>query len=380
MCQNEYIGYDSLHRLTSILEKFHARNMFIVTGKHSYESCGAKAFIEQATSCAERCIFSDFRNNPDIEDVERGIALLKEAGRTFDLVIAIGGGSVIDMAKLISVLSVQPESPIRYVNKHAAITVPSLPLVALPTTSGSGSEATHFAVVYVGRVKHSLAHHFILPDVAIVDPTFTMNLPRDVTAVSAVDAFSQAIESYWSIKSTPESQRIAREAIQLLATYMIDNARQPTSHTRYMIAKAAHLAGKAINLTYTTAPHALSYPLTSYFGIPHGHAVGVTLGEVFVYNGQVTKNDVNDPRGTSFVKDIMAELCSLLDCDNVHAAQERIAEYMRLTGLHTRLCELGIHSEQDLDLVVQNINIERLRNNPRAFTQESLRKLLRRIL
>src|SRR5262249_51347864 len=138
-----------------------------------------------------------------------------------------------------------------------------LPLVAIPTTAGSGSEATPFAVLYVGHVKHSIAGPAMLPDVAIVDPSLTDSMSPALTAVTGMDAFSQAVESYWCIHSTERSKAYARRAIALVLEHLEVAVTAPREENRRAMSKAAHLAGRAIAITKTTGAHALSYPLTS---------------------------------------------------------------------------------------------------------------------
>lgn len=377
MQQRDYIGFGSIRNLRDILEENNVRNIFLVTGDKSYESCGAKKSIEGLTSGYHVVRFHKFEKNPRIEDIEKGIDSLRENDN--DIVIAIGGGSVIDMAKSINALSVQSEAPIKYVKKEAELSEVPKPLVAIPTTAGSGSESTHFAVIYINKQKYSLAHDYISPHASIVDPTFTMNLPKNVTASSGMDALSQAIESYWCVNSTDESKEYANEAIDLILTNLVETYLQPIPQTRYALAKAAHLAGKAINITKTTAAHAISYPFTSYFNIAHGHAVALTLGEVLIYNSQVTSKDVQDPRGVSFVRQTIKDLYSKLGATDAIASKEIISGLMHSIGLKTQLSKLGIHLEQEIELILDNINIERLGNNPRSFTRESLKRILKNI-
>src|SRR5207248_4789041 len=125
--------------------------------------------------------------------------------------------------------------------------------------------------------KYSVCHEFLLPDIAIVDPILTHKMSPRLTAITGMDALSQAIESYWSIHSTEESKGYAREAIRIIVDQLPKAVNEPTNDSRLAMARASHLAGKAINVTRTTAPHALSYALTSRFGVPHGQAVSLTL-------------------------------------------------------------------------------------------------------
>jgi len=298
--------------------------------------------------------------------------------RDYGIVIAVGGGSVLDMAKLIRIMAAQDVPPSEIVNRDGTITHRGIPLVAIPTTAGTGSEATHFAVVYIDKTKYSVAHEYILPDIAIIDPLLTHSMPPNLTAVTGMDALSQAIESYWSVNSTDESKAYAREAIVLTLQNLERSVHKPSPETRYAMCKAAHLAGRAINISKTTAPHAVSYTLTSHFGIPHGHAVGLTLGEFLVFNSEVSDADNGDPRGVEFVRSTIRELCEILGVKGADRARDEIYSLMERIGLETSLSELGI-KKQGHDFIVNDVNLERLKNNPRCVTSVYLETLLREI-
>ena len=195
MQQQEYVGFSSINNLSNILSKYNPRNIFLVTGRNSYEKSGAKKLIESILSGYRITYFYDFEVNPKLHDIEKGISIFNK--NDCDFVIAVGGGSVIDVAKSINVLASNEGKPIDYIKTRRNIENKGKTLVAIPTTSGSGSEATRFAVVYIDKIKYSLEHDFLLSDYAIVDAQFTMNLPRSITASTGMDALCQAIESYW---------------------------------------------------------------------------------------------------------------------------------------------------------------------------------------
>jgi len=373
--QREYIGYDSIKKLCKELEKNKSKNIFLVSGKKSYETCGAKDKLSRLLKGYKVMQFTEFDVNPKIEDVEKGIDFFKDGD--FDTVMAVGGGSAMDVAKAINIFSTQAGKPVEYIKKEKTITNRGKFLIAIPTTSGTGSEATHFAVIYVNKTKYSLAHPFILPDVSIVDPQFTVNLPEKITASTAMDALSQAIESFWSVNSTDESKGYAQQAIRLLLPNMVKVVNNPSEASREAVAEAAHMAGKAINITLTTAPHAISYPITSYFNIPHGHAVGLTLSSMLVYNSQVTDNDALDARGAYYVKKTINQLVNILNCTDVDQTKKLIDSLMTRMNLKIKFSEIGIKSKEDREIIIKNgFNPDRVKNNPRRLTEESLRNIL----
>ncbi|MBS3127842.1 phosphonoacetaldehyde reductase [Candidatus Woesearchaeota archaeon] len=359
------------------------KKIFLVSGKGSYIKSGAQAILGDILSRYDVFHFNDFGINPKAEEIVKGIKELDKS--RCELIIAVGGGSVIDTAKSINILAANKESHtgnlaediLGYISGKKKITSKGKLLIAIPTTSGSGSEATKFAVIYIEKTKYSLEHEFMLPDHAIVDPQFTMSLPKAITASTGMDALCQAIESYWSVSSTDESRRYAKKAIKIALKNLEKAVNHPSEGSRDAMSKAAHLAGKAINISKTTACHAISYPITSYFNVPHGHAVALTLASMLIYNSQVAEDDLSDNRGVAYVRKVIDELAELIGTKNVEDAAKRMTELMEKIGLKTRLGELGIRNEDNIDIIIKNgFNPSRVKNNPRILTEESLRGIL----
>lgn len=379
MTQKEYIGFDSIVCLRQVLAELGSKRIFLVTGKGSYSACGAKTSLDNLLKDYEIRRFCEFTVNPKIEDIERGINIFRAA--ECDTVITVGGGSTIDMAKAINFLATHRLTFGKYEVGINTSEATGKPLIAIPTTSGSGSEATCFAVVYTNREKFSIDSNELLPNIAIVDAGLTMSLPARITAVSGIDTLSQAIESYWCIHSNDESKSYARRSIELVLSNLVTAVKNPDSDFRAGMAQAAHLAGKAINITRTTAAHSISYPLTLYFGIPHGQAVGLTLSSLLVFNANVTEQDVLDNRGVKYVREAIDEICKLLGTSSVADAGKKIDEIIRETGLETHLSLLGLRNKkEDIETVVANgFSPDRVKNNPRKLTQDALRGILEAI-
>ena len=354
-----------------------AKSVFLVVDRSAYESSGAR--LELAPHWEDRDIveFDGFATNPRIEDVLRGI---EEYRRTAcDVIVAVGGGTALDIAKLIRCFAGQRHPPADIIADNSLIENSACPLIAVPTTAGTGSEATHFAVLYRGGVKHSIAHHSIMPDTAVVDWRLTQSLPPRITAETGLDAFSQAIESIWCIHSTEESVSYSVEALELILKHLETAVHAPTAAARAAMSRAAHLAGKAINITKTTAPHAISYNITHDFGIAHGHAVALTLGPILVFNANVTKTDVTDVRGAEYVRGMINLILSKLGCKDAQDGRARIAELMESIGCQTRLSQLDITGDQTRKSIAESVNVVRLQNNPRKITTVQLMQLLESI-
>ena len=362
MSQLEKLGPDALDELPAVLRRYGASRPLLVTGGASFEASGAAALLAPILESLEVTRFHDFDPNPELEDALRGVERLRESGA--DLLIAVGGGSVIDMAKLIRFGSIVPldggAAPPERLSGAP-------PLIALPTTSGSGSQATHFAVMYVGHKKTSVAHPELLPQVAIVDPRLTASQSPYLTACAGMDALAQAVESYWSIHATPQSRALAARALQRVVPSLVAAVREPAPGNREAMAIGAHLAGQAINLTKTTACHAVSYPLTSFFAIPHGHAVALTLPAMLRFNGGIADDQVLEA---------LAELARLLGGDDLEQAARRLERMMDEAGLERRLAALGLE-RADLERVLDNaFDPARVVNNPRKLTREALAEIL----
>lgn len=375
MNQKEYIGTGSIDNLRDILDNYNTSMIFMVTGKQSYINCGADYYIKK-TGAVNFTIFNNFENNPRIEDVKKGVKLFQESKA--DIILAIGGGSVIDMAKLIRYFSYGNVKNISIENidsyKNVAINN-TIRLIAIPTTAGSGSEATSFAVMYANKVKYSVSDNSILPDVVILDPLLSASLSAYNTAVSGMDVLCHSIESYWSINSTDESKSHAKKAMSICFDCLSDTVHNPNIHLRLNMLQAGNFAGKAINISKTTAAHALSYTLTSFFNIPHGLAAGLFIPVFLIYNFDVTESDYEDSRGVNYIKQTLLEIFQLLgEGNNVNAAFA-FQKYSEKLGLSLEFSHYGI-KHNDIGLILNNINNERLKNNPRKVDINELRKIL----
>ncbi len=375
MTQTEFFGVGTINEVKGILEKHNPQHIFLVRGNKSYEACGAKAALDPLFENYKITEFHGFEVNPKIEDIKQGIELFKQAN--CDLVVAVGGGSVMDVAKAINLLSAQPGTPEDYVVDKKPLEQKGKPFVAIATTSGSGSEATQFAVIYVGKTKMGLDNEWVLPDYSIIDPQLTMSLSVRQTACAGADALCQGIESFWCVNSTDESKKYATEAIQLAMNSLGPSVNAPTLEAKSDLAKASNLAGKAINISRTTACHAIAYPMSSYFGVVHGHAVGLTVPSMLVYIAGVGEDDCLDERGVAYVKEMVADLVALLGCTTPELAAEKLTKLFQDIGLQMRLNEVGIATPEDRQVVVDNgFNPARVKNNPRKLTKEALAGML----
>lgn len=333
---------DIVMELGNLLRDMKVHHVFLVHGKHSYVACGAKGVVDAVQKQLQFQLteFVDFSENPKEEDAQAGLQLLLETKPK--VIIAIGGGSAIDTAKLI---------------RHEAVKEKlSIPLIAIPTTAGTGAEATHFAVVYKDGVKRSEDADDILPDVAILYPPFTYRNNAYLTACTGFDALAQAIEAFWNPNANLDSDSFARNAILHIHQNLPLCVECPNEYLRDALLKGAYFAGRAINITKTTAPHAFSYAFTSHCGYKHGHAVAIT----FPFFAKL--NMANHPKNE--------ELRGLLGISAETDLQEYFVEYVN----RIELPYMGT-GENDLHELLCQVNLERLKNNPVEMTEERITEL-----
>jgi alcohol dehydrogenase len=313
-------------------------SVFLIIGNHFYKKNDFSFLLK---------ISFDFflKSGQNVNEAEAEKAFEQFRGSKKKVIIAIGGGSVMDIAKYIIYRLIESSLPLPY-------------FIAVPTTAGSGSEATHFAVIFKGKKKFSLAHPSLLPQLAVLDPLLTYSLPAYQTAVSGMDAFAQAVESYWNLNATDESKKYAIESILGWKDFFIKCVVESRPHAREVMLQAAHLAGKAINITKTTGPHALSYYLTANHNVPHGLATSLFLPLFFLYNKPQT------------------DLCNLLNVKDESEAGEMIRQIMKQAGLAISFAELGIDKGKIMDELLNDVNEERFANNPVKFDRGKLKKLI----
>ena len=377
--QQHYHGEDGWSELCNFLDVIEARKILLITGNQMYEASGAKGFMLPLLEHREVLHLTCIQANPCAEDVDVLLQQI-EHKTSYQAIIAVGGGSVIDTAKLLKAFWAGQQSIYEALDQTQTedLCPGSLPLIAVPTTAGSGSEATRFAVVYKDKKKYSVEHDALLPDFAVVIPSLLKSVPREIAAASGVDALCQGIESLWSIHSTEESRQYAGDAITLAWQWIEEAVNERSPQALDHMAKASYLAGCAINITKTTAPHAISYPMTSYFGITHGHAVGLLTTRFLQYNAAISENDCLDMRGPEWVRARLFEICDLLGVETAHEAAQAMKQKINKVGLETDFSKLGIESDADIEIIIKNgFDPARIRNNPRKVDRKFWGELIR---
>lgn len=345
------------------------KRVFLVCGK-SFNNLRLKEHFDHI--CENRNIeivrFGGFSPNPRYEDIAPGVDLFKTSD--CDCIVAVGGGSAMDVAKCIKLFS-NMDSDINYLQQE--IVANDIPFLAVPTTSGTGSEATRFAVIYYKGNKQSVTHVSCIPDTVLMDSSALTNLPEYQRKVTMLDALCHAIESYWSVNSTEESKEYSRIAIELILSNLQAYINNEPIANRNML-EASFVAGKAINITQTTAGHAMCYKLTTLYGISHGYAAALCVQRLFPYMLEHIE-DCIDPRGADYLRKTFEELARCLGGQNTLEAVDILQSLVAGLNLET-----PIASKDDFDILDNSVNPDRLKNNPVALDMEAIDYLYHQIV
>lgn len=357
----------AVRELPRVVRDLGIGRMLLLTGRGSFTASGAAEILPELQRIAEVEIWSDFSPNPAVDDLLVGAEIL----RAFepDGIVAVGGGSVLDMAKLLATLGDASPADVPDAVRRNGVSTRSRKLVLVPTTSGSGSEATHFAVAYIGHEKFSVAHPTLIPDFVIIDPTLTTSASRYQKATSIIDAIAQAVESNWARSATDSSRGFAQAALTDLVTAapaFLDG----DSEAAVTAARGSHLAGRAIDLSKTTGAHALAYALTSRHGISHGHAVAITLGAFARMHAAAPATSGGDDARRD-----LETVARIIGADGPEQVGDQLDSVAADLGLELRLNALGV-PRSDLAMLAASVNHERLANNPVVMSGDDIFDIL----
>lgn len=312
--------------------------------------------------------FSNFKPNPLYESVVEGVKVYKE--EQCDCIVAVGGGSAMDVAKCIKLYANMDKGQ-NYLKQK--IVPNDILFIAVPTTAGTGSEATRFAVIYYNGKKQSVSDNSCIPSAVVVDPSVLETLPEYQKKSTMMDALCHATESFWSVNSTEESQKYSTEAIKLVLQNK-DGYLANTKKGNAGMLKAANTAGKAINITQTTAGHAMCYKLTGLYGIAHGYAAALCVSKLYPYMLENVDKCI-DPRGGEYLKETFKRLAKAYGCDRAMDAANKFNEILK--GLNL---EVPIPKKEDYEILKNSVNPIRLKNNPVGLDIDTIDSLYHQIL
>lgn len=362
----EHIG-----TVVSLTDKSSLRPM-IVAGKSGQKLSIYKEILNSGFESV--VLFDGFKPNPTYESVVEGVSLFRKNDCNF--MIAVGGGSAMDVAKSIVLFSGmegngEDGSFLKQLTDGYDYAESYIPILAIPTTAGTGSEATRFAVIYYDGMKQSVAHDLILPEYVLLRSELLKDLPVNQRKATAMDALCHSIESFWSVNSTKESREIAEKAISIILNNLSGYIMGDEEASAKML-KASNLAGKAINITQTTAGHAMCYQLTHLYGLSHGYAAALCVKALWPYMRSHT-HLCADQRGTEYLWTIFKRL------DELFGGAESAIIFAEIVD-SLELERPVLKDSKQLDILVKSVNPDRLRNNPVILDEDAIKKIYIKIM
>lgn len=357
-----HFGIGKIHDLKLVIDKIYGHRGLLVIGNHFWKSGFAQQLMEESGGRIV-AMFHEIAPNPDVEMVDACAAAARSAHA--DFILAVGGGSVLDCAKAAAVIALTENSILDYYGTALGLPKKHLPLIAVPTTSGTGSEVTSVSVIsdYKTGKKLPVASDALYPDIAVIDPALTVSLSPQVTASTGIDVLSHALEGYWSKGHQPVCDSLAVHAGRLVFEYLVAAYEDPKNLTaREKLSEAAVISGMAFNLSKTTASHACSFPLTNLYKIPHGEACGMTLDYFARINGEKDESG----RINQYAKE--------LGFEHTKDLADGIFELKKKIGLRTDLKEYNLSDEDKWNLVYLSKH-PNLQNNPVEITDETLYRM-----
>ena len=334
------------------------RKIFVLCGKKSFVTSGAEDLFKKIITDKEIKIFYKKTEIPILEELLEIINNIKNFKP--DLILAVGGGAIIDYAKMANVVNARKDLADQIVNYSYQFKKKFTKLAVIPTTAGSGAEVTSNAVIYVDGIKHSFESELLIPDNFFLVPEFLISSPKKIKASAGFDAIAQALESLVSRKSNEQSVKFASKSLRVSVNSFVSFINDPNMKNATEMSIASNLAGKAISISKTTAPHAVSYPFTSLFNISHGHAVSLFFESFFKFNF-----DNLDKSETSFdLKKRFDLIFNLFDVPNINDFNSKISLIKKKANLEDDLIKLNVDIKRSSENIIKGINLLRLGNNP----------------
>jgi alcohol dehydrogenase len=361
---------NSIEDIKNFLIDKNFKRIFILAGKKSYVTSGANFFFNNLLKNKEIKLFY---KNSELPIFEELIKIIKNI-RNFnpDLVLAVGGGAVIDYAKIANTVDIRDDLKNLIVNYSYPFKEKFTKLTVIPTTAGSGAEVTSNAVIYVDGIKHSFESELLIPDNFFLVPEFLTSAPNKIKASAGFDAIAQALESLVSKKSNKQSVEYASKSLKVSINSLVSFINKPNLKNATEMSIASNLAGKAINISKTTAPHATSYPFTSLFNISHGHAVSLFFENFFEFN----YNNMKRSETTFDLKDRFDLIFKLFDVKNIDDFSSKISLIKKEVNLESNLVNLNINVNKNSEKIMKGINLLRLKNNPINIGEKDILKII----
>jgi len=355
------------NKLNLFLEKRKIKSILVITGQKSFNFTGFKKLEVYRKFKSKMTILYKKNEIPEIQELEYLIKKINIINP--DLIIALGGGCVIDYAKLANGLYNIKNLRKKIKSSTLKINSKKTKILAIPTTAGSGAEVTKFSVIYIDKIKYSVEHNLLKPDFFSLIPKLVLNSPKIVRSSSGFDAIAQASESIFSKKANILSLKYSSKSLRFSIKSYLGFVNRPNLKNAAQMLKAANFSGKAINIARTNAPHALSYLFTSKFRIPHGIAVSIFFIEIMnLY--YLTANKKNN---TNLIKKFNL-LFKLIKKSNLQGLNNLFNKFFIQSGIKKYLRR----SLKKIKYLNNNnfiYNLDRLKNAPIKIFKEDISRL-----
>lgn len=354
-------GAGKLQRLPDIIRERGYHKGLLITTKSMVENGIAERVVRESGGLITNFTYG-IQPNPTVQNTDDCIKILRSD--EYDFAVALGGGSVLDCAKVAVTLAPTSASTQHFFDGEFTLKELGLPLIAVPTTAGTASEITRVSVISdpISGRKRPFNSPLLYPVYALIDPLLTVSCTKSVTATSGIDVLAHSLEALYSKHHQPFTDLFAKYAASLVFRYLQTAYDEPDNiEARTKMAEASVAAGMAFNITQTAAAHACSYPLTEKLDVPHGEACAFTLPNFWLLNAQ---NEVAGAR----LQDISRELGFR---DAVHLA-ECIEQLKQHLGLRMTWQEIGVTTDEQIQQIVEGSFSPNIHNNPVPLTKESL--------
>ena len=351
------IKISNISEIKKIVNNKNIKKILLISGKNSFYKTGAdKLFLD---ILKEKILKIYFKKGylPELNELSEIIKIKKSFMP--NLIVVIGGGCAMDLAKISSVINDNESLKKKVLNND--FDKNKIKVIAIPTTAGSGAEVTSNAVIYINRIKYSLEGKKIRPDYYYLFPKLILSSKKKLDGSTGFDAISQSIESMFSLKSNNQSVFFATSALKILVKNYVSFCQNKNVNNSYKMLQGANLAGKAINISKTIASHAISYPFTSLYKIPHGHAVSLSFNQILKFN-YFNQNQNSD---LSFnLKKRYDLLFDITNTKNIFELDNYINLLKKKANLIQNWTKLGINFDKDISKILNGVNDQRLKNNP----------------
>lgn len=368
-------GEGAINEVGNILSSLNAGKLFILT--YSMQSPALKQILQEIQQTGnEAYVYDRVQSEPDLQVIDQAVILLKE--QNCDAVLALGGGSVMDAGKAVAMIASNGGKSEEYQMEGRPITHPTLPLIMIPTTAGTGSEATKVSVIYNNNnhLKKSIYSPYMVADVVILDPAATLDLPGGITASTGIDALSHAIESYVSLDANPCTEMYSLKAVELIFKGLITAVQDGKNiQARTQMLYASYFAGCALHAGIGLA-HIIAQPIGGLLKIPHGDACSIFLPHSMEYNMEYSLKkycDIARALGLASYSD---------NTENAKYAVKKVKEIISAVNAPTSLTPYLQNSSIQIDEAVQIIHgaTGHIRCNPRPVDTQIIKEVIQKAL